>query len=432
VQALAAWLVARPQNAVIALAATLLLPLLQMVSGVIMVLLVLTQGARIAVFEGAVAGVILALVALVTGSPLNHILVATLSTWVPAIMLALVLQTTRSLTLTLQVSVLVAALAVVGFYIVIDDMVAYWDPVMTVLLEWTRGNNLQEQAQLMESDPVMTANMLTMAIVLSSWMLYTVYLVFGYWLYRLIPGESGDYGRFSDLNFGRVIALIMALLSLLAFVTGAAWLQSVAFVLFAVFWLQGLAVVHWLHSVGNLPLLVVIMTYVLLPFLHVFLIMRNNSRVKDFEMNVILLDNVENLGNIGDLVKVKAGYGRNFLIPQGKAALATPENVKAIDARRAELEKAASADLVAAQARAKTLTGLELVITANAGSEDKLFGSVGPVDIVEALEKVQVQVERSEVRMPDGPIHELGDYPIGIHLHSEVDAEVSVRVISSD
>ena len=272
-QALVAWLVARPQNAVIALAATLLLPLLQMVSGVIMVLFVLKQGARTAVLEAAVAGVILVLVAFVTGSPLMQILVAALSTWVPAIMLGLVLQTTRSLTLTLQVSVLIAALAVVGFYIVIDDMVAYWDPVMRVLLEWTRANNLQEQAQLMESDPVMTANMLTMAIVLSSWMLYSVYLVFGYWLYKLIPDESGDYGRFSDLNFGRVIALIMALLSLLAFVTGAAWLQSVAFVLFAVFWLQGLAVVHWLHSVGNLPLLVVIMTYVLLPFLHVFLIM---------------------------------------------------------------------------------------------------------------------------------------------------------------
>jgi len=273
VQALAAWLVARPQNAVIALAATLLLPLLQMMSGVIMVLLVLKQGARTAVLEAAVAGVILVLVALVTGSPLIQILMAALSTWLPAVMLGLVLQATRSLTLTVQVSVLVAALAVVGFYVVIDDLVAYWDPVMTVLLEWTRANNLQEQARLMESDPVMTANMLTMAIVLSSWMLYSVYLVFGYWLYKLIPGESGDYGRFSDLNFGRVIALIMALLSLLAFVTGAAWLQSVAFVLFAVFWLQGLAVVHWLHSVGNLPLLVVIMTYVLLPFLHVFLIM---------------------------------------------------------------------------------------------------------------------------------------------------------------
>ena len=149
-------------------------------------------------------------------------------------------------------------------------------------------------------------------------------------------------------------------------------------------------------------------------------------------MNVILLDNVENLGNIGDLVKVKAGYGRNFLIPHGKAALATPDNIKAIDARRAELEKAASADLASAQERAKAITGMELVISANAGSEDKLFGSVGPIDIVEAFEAVQVQIERSEVRMPDGPIHELGEFPIGIHLHSEVNVDVVVRVVASE
>jgi large subunit ribosomal protein L9 len=149
-------------------------------------------------------------------------------------------------------------------------------------------------------------------------------------------------------------------------------------------------------------------------------------------MNVILLDNVENLGNIGDLVKVKAGYGRNYLIPHGKAALATPDNIKAIDARRAELEKSASEDLAGAQVRAKVITGMELVISANAGSEDKLFGSVGPIDIVEAFEAVQVQVERSEVRMPDGPIHELGEFPIGIHLHSEVNVEVVVRVIAAE
>jgi large subunit ribosomal protein L9 len=159
---------------------------------------------------------------------------------------------------------------------------------------------------------------------------------------------------------------------------------------------------------------------------------QNNSRVKDFEMNVILLDNVENLGNIGDLVKVKAGYGRNFLIPHGKAALATPDNIKAIDARRAELEKAASKDLAGAQERAKAITGMELVISANAGSEDKLFGSVGPIDIVDAFEAVQVQIERSEVRMPDGPIHELGEFPIGIHLHSEVNVDVVVRVVASE
>jgi len=149
-------------------------------------------------------------------------------------------------------------------------------------------------------------------------------------------------------------------------------------------------------------------------------------------MNVVLLDNVENLGNIGDLVKVKPGYGRNYLIPQGKAALATPENMKAIETRRAELEMAAAEDLAAAKTRAEAITGTELVISANAGSEDKLFGSVGPIDIVDALEKIQIQVERSEIRMPDGPIHELGDFQIGVHLHSEINTEILLRVVAEE
>jgi large subunit ribosomal protein L9 len=149
-------------------------------------------------------------------------------------------------------------------------------------------------------------------------------------------------------------------------------------------------------------------------------------------MNVILLDNVENLGNIGDLVKVKAGYGRNFLIPQGKAALATPKNMEEIEARRAELEKAAAEELAAAKARAKAVDGVELVIAANAGSEDKLFGSVGPVDIVEALKEVQVEIERSEVRMPDGPIHEMGEFEVGVHLHSEINATIKLRVVAAE
>lgn len=149
-------------------------------------------------------------------------------------------------------------------------------------------------------------------------------------------------------------------------------------------------------------------------------------------MNVILLESVENLGGIGDLVKVKPGYGRNYLLPQGKAALATPENMKAIEARRAELEKAAAEELAKAQERAKAFADLEIVIHANAGAEGKLFGSVGPIDIVEALEAVQVTVERSEVRMPDGPVQELGEYPIGIHLHSEVNAEVLVKVVGEE
>ena len=149
-------------------------------------------------------------------------------------------------------------------------------------------------------------------------------------------------------------------------------------------------------------------------------------------MNVILLENVENLGGIGDLVKVKPGYGRNFLLPQGKAALATPDNIKAIEARRAELEKAAAEELAKAKARAKTVNGVEIVISANAGSEGKLFGSVGPIDIAEALNAIQVEVERAEIRMADGPIQGLGDFPVGVHLHTEVDAEITVKVVAAE
>ena len=149
-------------------------------------------------------------------------------------------------------------------------------------------------------------------------------------------------------------------------------------------------------------------------------------------MNVILLENVENLGNIGDLVTVKPGYGRNFLLPQGKAALATPENMREIEARRAELERAAAEELAAARKRAEVIGGMELVVSANAGSEEKLFGSVGPIDIAAAFEAVQVEVERAEIRMPDGPIHELGEYEIGVHLHPEIDVEITVRVVAAE
>lgn len=149
-------------------------------------------------------------------------------------------------------------------------------------------------------------------------------------------------------------------------------------------------------------------------------------------MNVILLESVENLGGIGDLVKVKPGYGRNYLLPQGKAALATPENMKAIEARRAELEKAEAEELAKAKGRAKAFDNLEVVIHANAGAEGKLFGSVGPIDIVDALAAVQVEIERAEVRMPEGPVQEIGEYPIGVHLHSEVDVEVLVKVVGEE
>lgn len=149
-------------------------------------------------------------------------------------------------------------------------------------------------------------------------------------------------------------------------------------------------------------------------------------------MELILTQDVPKLGNAGDLVRVRDGYGRNYLLPQGKAALATDANIKQIEVRRAELEKAAAADLVAAKTRAESISGMELVIQANAGSEDKLFGSVGPIDIADAFEKVQVEVQRSEIRMPDGPIHQLGEFPVSVHLHPEVNAEITIRVVPEE
>jgi large subunit ribosomal protein L9 len=149
-------------------------------------------------------------------------------------------------------------------------------------------------------------------------------------------------------------------------------------------------------------------------------------------MNVILLDNIENLGKIGDLVSVKAGYGRNFLLPKGKAALATKTNMEEFESKRAGLEKAAAEELASAKARAELVQGMELVIPANAGSEGKLFGSIGPIDIAEAFSKVGVEVERSEIRLPDGPLHEVGDFNVGLHLHPEINVDVTVKVVAEE
>jgi large subunit ribosomal protein L9 len=149
-------------------------------------------------------------------------------------------------------------------------------------------------------------------------------------------------------------------------------------------------------------------------------------------MNVILLDKVENLGAMGDLVSVKPGYGRNFLIPSGKAALATHQNIKEFEVRRAEFEKKSAEELAVAKARADLVQGMELVIPANVGAEGKLFGSVGPVDITEAFSKVGVEATRAEIRMPDGPIHEVGDFVIGLHLHSDINVDITVKVVAEE
>ena len=146
-------------------------------------------------------------------------------------------------------------------------------------------------------------------------------------------------------------------------------------------------------------------------------------------MQVILLEKVVNLGELGSVVKVKDGYARNYLIPQGKAKRATAENLKVFEARRAELEKVQATALAQAQERATKLEGLKLEITQKAGVDGRLFGSVTNYDIVEALEKLGHEVERSHVRMPQGPIKQVGEYPISVALHTDVAATITVSVL---
>lgn len=147
-------------------------------------------------------------------------------------------------------------------------------------------------------------------------------------------------------------------------------------------------------------------------------------------MQVILLENVRNLGKLGTTVQVANGYGRNFLIPKGKAIPATKGNLAEFEAQRAELEKAAQTRLNEAQKRSETINNLTLTITARAGDEGKLFGSIGTVEIVRAFTDKGIEVHRDEIRLPNGPLRELGEQAIEIHLHAEVIAQVQISVVS--
>ena len=146
-------------------------------------------------------------------------------------------------------------------------------------------------------------------------------------------------------------------------------------------------------------------------------------------MQIILLEKVVNLGGLGDVVKVKDGYARNFLIPQGKAKRATPAALAEFEVKRAELEKAQAEKLAACQAQAEKLSGLMVQITRKAGMDGRLFGSVSNFDVAEALAAQGHEIEKSAIRMPDGPLKTIGDFPLDIALHTDVIAQVTVSVL---
>jgi large subunit ribosomal protein L9 len=148
-------------------------------------------------------------------------------------------------------------------------------------------------------------------------------------------------------------------------------------------------------------------------------------------MEIILMDKVTNLGNLGDVVNVKAGYARNYLIPTGQAKRANKANIAAFEERKAELEKLSAEKLAAAQARAEKLAGYTVQISQKAGVDGRLFGSVTNIDIAEALTAQGFPVARGEVRLPEGPFKAIGDYPITLSLHSDVEVEITVAVLGA-
>jgi large subunit ribosomal protein L9 len=149
-------------------------------------------------------------------------------------------------------------------------------------------------------------------------------------------------------------------------------------------------------------------------------------------MEVILLQKIANLGNIGERVKVRSGFGRNYLLPQGKATLATPENVARFEARRAELERLAREHLSSAEERAAAMRDFRLTIHAKAGTEGKLFGSIGTSDIAEACNSAGFKIERSEVRLSNGPLRMLGEHTVNLHLHADIDVPVHVTIVAEE
>lgn len=270
--AIAAWLVARQQNAILGLACTLMLPFAQVISGAVLVFLVLHQGPARTTLQAILAGALLAAIALVVNSSAVQMLANGMVAWLPVLFLASLLRHWRSVNLALQVSVIAAVLMMLAFFVAVPDTIAFWKMVLT---EWSAvfaKLGLQEQADVLLTQQDLIAPQMTILVVFASWSMVVGVTMLGYAMLQLLPEQSRQFGRFCDFNFGRVLAIVMAAISLSAMVISAAWVQNVAFFMFAVFWFQGLAIAHWLYAEGRMPGFALALVYVLLPVLNFLMI----------------------------------------------------------------------------------------------------------------------------------------------------------------
>ncbi len=261
-QPVAAWLVARPERAVFVLIATFPLPITQLLGSAVLALLVLSRGLARAAQVAGISFVAILVMTLVTSVSVAALIQIAVTIWLPGMLLALLLQRTRSLTLSLQITVLAALLVVVGLFVVLGDSSAYWQAVFREFAELLQDVGKQQEAdlfiQLLAYAPYMTG-----FVVAIGWLLHVAAFLAGYAAYINLPGKSEGFGRFSELNFGRILALVLALTSIAAMFGDSVWLRNITLVLIVIFWLQGLALLHWLRRIGRLPSIVLAAVYVL-------------------------------------------------------------------------------------------------------------------------------------------------------------------------
>jgi hypothetical protein len=259
-QPVAEWLVAKPERAVMVMVGSFLLPLTRIFGSAVLVLLTLRHGAKRAGLMAAISLAVILVVSLIGGQSIPQIVLVMFELWLPGMFFAVLLQRMRSLTLLLQATVLIAIAVVAGMYLVLGDPAAYWRELLVEFAEIWRQSGLEQEAELfMGLQPY--AGQMTSIFVAIGWLMQVGMVLLGYAAYRRLPGETANYGRFRDLNFGRVLALILAVTSILGAAIGSLWLQSTAFVLFVVFWLQGLAILHWLRGIGKIPVVVLFLAY---------------------------------------------------------------------------------------------------------------------------------------------------------------------------
>ena len=265
-QAFTKWLLARPINAVLVLTVSLVLPIPQLTGGIIIVFLALVKGFRDTALIICITALLAALTLLVLGGSLASILTLAALTWLPALFIAFILLKMQSLTLSLQILLIASFVVLVSINFFIPNLPIFWQPYLDLMAQLLEENGMQFEAG------VLTADILTISAVFIYWLIYSMVLLFGYYIYRKIQIKTNDYGKFQDFDFGRIIAIALAFFSILALLSGSLWLQFISFTIFGMFMMQGLSILHWLKNEGIVQPIVVAVVYIMFPILQIFLV----------------------------------------------------------------------------------------------------------------------------------------------------------------